>query len=232
MKKTRLFVLAALLLALVTPFNAQAQDEVEVSVGADVVSSYVWRGQQMSGASIQPCVNVSYKGLYLEGWGSVAITGEDYKEFDLAVGYTTGGLTFVLTDYWVDYKTGYFHFGAHNTDHVLNASISYDFGPLALTWDTNLTGADGVNNEGKRAYSSYIQAAVPFNLGGLEWTAEVGATPWATDYYLANGFAVCDVSLGVSKEVKITDSYSLPIFAKATWNPRLEDAFFVFGISF
>ena len=36
--------------------------------------------------------------------------------------------------------------------------------------------------------------------------AEIGATPWATDFYGANGFAVCDVSLGVSKDIKITDS--------------------------
>lgn len=232
MKKTRLFVLVALLLALVTPFNAQAQDEVEASVGADLVSSYVWRGQLLSGASIQPCVNVNYKGLYVEGWGSVAINGEEYKEFDLTLGYATGGLTLALTDYWVDYGTGYFQYGSHNTDHVLNASIAYDFGLLALKWDTNLTGSDGINPKGKRAYSSYLQATVPFNLGGLEWTAEIGATPWATSYYFANGFAVCDVSLGVSKDIKITDNYSLPIFAKATWNPRLEDAFFVFGISF
>ena len=60
----------------------------------------------------------------------------------------------------------------------------------------------------------------------------IGATPWATDFYGANGFAVCDVSLGVSKDIKITDSFSLPLFAKATWNPRSEGAYFVVGLSF
>lgn len=231
MKKT-IFALVAIVLMWAMPFQAQAQDEVEASVGADVVSSYVWRGQKFAGASVQPCVNVSYKGFYVEGWGSVAIDGNDYKEFDLTLGYNMGNLTLAVTDYWTDYGTGYFHYGTRNTDHVFNASVSYDFDVFSLTWDTNFTGADGVNNKGERAYSSYVEAVVPFNLGGLEWTAEVGATPWANDFYCANGFAVCDVSLGVSKEVKITDHYSLPIFAKATWNPRLEDAFFVFGISF
>ncbi|MBE6286783.1 MAG: hypothetical protein E7099_01135 [Mediterranea massiliensis] len=232
MKKTRLFVLAVLLLALVTPFTVQAQEKVEASVGADVVSSYVWRGMHISGASIQPSLSLDYKGFSLSGWGSVAITGEDYKEFDLTFSYTTGGLTIGLTDYWTDYGTGYFQYAAHNTDHVLNASIGYDFGPLSLTWDTNLTGADAVDEEGKRVYSSYIQLAVPFSLGGLDWTAEVGATPWGTDYYMTSGFSVCDISLGAYKELKVTDHFSLPIFAKATWNPCLEDAFFVFGISF
>ena len=29
----------------------------------------------------------------------------------------------------------------------------------------------------------YISATVPFTLAGLEWTAEIGATPWGTDFY-------------------------------------------------
>mgnify|MGYP000347251610 CR=1 FL=1 len=31
--------------------------------------------------------------------------------------------------------------------------------------------------------------------------------------------------------IKITDSFSLPIFAQAIWNPRLEDAHLVFGFT-
>lgn len=46
------------------------------------------------------------------------------------------------------------------------------------------------------------------------------------------GFSVCDISLSASKEIRITDSFSLPLFVKATWNPRTEGAYFVAGISF
>ena len=93
-------------------------------------------------------------------------------------------------------------------------------------------GADGVKENGKRAYSSYISVAAPFKLGGLDWTAEVGATPWETDFYEAGGFAVCDVSLEASKEIRITRSFSLPLFAKVTWNPCSERAYFVAGLGF
>ena len=48
----------------------------------------------------------------------------------------------------------------------------------------------------------------------------------------SDGFAVCDISLGASKEIKITDSFSVPAFAKVTVNPRTEGAYFVFGLSF
>ena len=50
--------------------------------------------------------------------------------------------------------------------------------------------------------------------------------------YVPGGFEVCDVSLGAAKEVRITERYSLPLFAKATWNPATEGAYFVFGVSF
>lgn len=230
--KTKLKMTALALLATAMPFTAKAQDKVEASVGVDLVSGYIWRGQDLGGVSLQPSASLSYKGFSLEAWGSVGIESKDDKELDLTVGYENGGFSLSVTDYWFNSGPGYFHYGARNTAHTFEAQVGYDFGPVAVNWYTNFAGADGVNKDGKRAYSSYLSLAAPFNLGGLEWTAEIGATPWETDYYDANGFAVCDVSLGVSKEIKITDSFSLPLFAKATWNPRTEGAYFVVGLSF
>lgn len=223
---------ALALLATAMPFTAKAQDKVEASVGADLVSGYIWRGQDLGGVSLQPSVSISYKGFSLEAWGSVGFESKDDKELDLTLGYENGGFSLSVTDYWFNSGPGYFHYGTRNTAHTFEAQIGYDFGPLAVNWYTNFAGTDGVNKDDKRAYSSYLSLAAPFNLGGLEWTAEVGATPWATDYYDANGFAVCDVSLGVSKDIKITDTFSLPLFAKATWNPRTEGAYFIVGLSF
>lgn len=230
--KTKLKVTALALLATALPFTAMAQDKVEASVGVDLVSGYIWRGQDLGGVSLQPSASISYKGFSLEAWGSVGFESKDEKELDLTLGYENGGFSLSVTDYWFNSGPGYFHYGAHNTAHTFEAQIGYDFGPVAVNWYTNFAGTDGVNKDGDRAYSSYLSLAAPFNLGGLEWTAEIGATPWATDYYDANGFAVCDVSLGVSKDIKITDSFSLPLFAKATWNPRSEGAYFVVGLSF
>lgn len=230
--KTKLKVTALALLATALPFTAMAQDKVEASVGVDLVSGYIWRGQDLGGVSLQPSASISYKGFSLEAWGSVGFESKDEKELDLTLGYENGGFSLSVTDYWFNSGPGYFHYGARNTAHTFEAQIGYDFGPVAVNWYTNFAGTDGVNKDGDRAYSSYLSLAAPFNLGGLEWTAEIGATPWATDYYDANGFAVCDVSLGVSKDIKITDSFSLPLFAKATWNPRSEGAYFVVGLSF
>lgn len=233
--KMKFMKMAGLIGMTTIPATGMAQDKVEASVGADLVSGYIWRGQDLGNVSIQPSLSVSYKGFSLEAWGSVGFDKEDDKEFDLTLGYTTGGFSVSVTDYWVATQEGsnkYFHYGARSTAHVFEVQAGYDFGPLALNWYTNLAGADGVNKDGDRAYSSYISATAPFTLGGLNWTAEVGATPWATSFYGdAGGFAICDLSLGASKDIRITKSFSVPVFAKATWNPSNEGVYFVFGLS-
>ena len=238
-KKTTNWKVASLaLMVAAMPFCADAQDKVETSVGADLVSGYIWRGQELGGVSLQPSLSVAYKGFSIGAWGSVGMESSDTKEFDLTVGYSTGGFSLSVTDYWFnvagDGEAKYFHYSSRSASnsHVFEAQIGYDFGPLALNWYTNFAGADGVKANGKRAYSSYIAAAVPFKLGELEWTAEAGATPWETSFYGSNGFAVVDLSIGASKEIKVTDAFSLPLFAKATWNPRTEGAYLTVGISF
>ena len=134
-------------LAIAVPAMGMAQDKVEASVGADFVSGYIWRGQDLGGVSIQPTLSVSYKGFSLSAWGTAGIEKEDTKEIDLTLGYTTGGFSISVTDYWFNGGPGYFHYGSHNTNHTFEAQIGYDFGPLALNWYTNFAGTDGVNND-------------------------------------------------------------------------------------
>lgn len=232
------------LTAVLLPAAAAAQDKVEASVGADLVSGYIWRGQELGDVSIQPSASVSWKGLSLTAWGSASWGREYAKEFDLTLGYTVKGFSVSLTDYSFskgsNFKTGeaidgkYFHFGSWSTLHVYEAQMGYDFGFLAVNWYTNIGGNDGLKSNGKRAYSSYLSLSAPFSWAGLDWNATVGATPWETSFYNggSNGFAVSEVSLQAAKSIRITERYSLPLFAKVIWNPAMERGFFVAGMSF
>ena len=238
MEKSLTTVTLLLGMAMMTPMVANAQDKVEASVGADIVSGYIWRGQDLGNVSIQPSLGVSYKGLSLSAWGSVGISNlsggeEQTKEFDLTLGYTTGGLNVGVTDYWFTGGPGYLKYGAHNTTHVFEATVGYDFGIAAINWFTNFAG-DDYKTDGDRAYSSYVEASAPFQLGGLDFMASIGATPVKSSavYGDTSGFSVIDISLGASKEIKITENYSVPIFAKITMNPKTEGTYFVFGVSF
>ncbi len=214
--------------------TANAQDEVEGTISADVVNQYVWRGQFLGDASFQPTLGIAYKGFSLSAWGSVGISQpSDTKEFDLTAAYTTGGFNIGVTDYWFNSPNEkYFEYASHQTSHVFEANIGYDFGPVALQWYTNFAGNDGVNKDGKRAYSSYFEANVPFKLASLDWTATAGAVPFATSFYGdANGFAVTNLSLKATKEIVVSKDFSVPVFAAINTNPSTQKAYFTFGFT-
>lgn len=228
--------MALALLGVMSVSVANAQDEVETTVAADLVTNYIWRGQKLGEGSIQPTLGIGYKGLSLTAWGSYGLTNpDDTKEFDLTLAYTTGGLNIGITDYFFTSQydaVKYFNYGAHSTAHVFEANIGYDFGPLSVQWYTNFSGADGVNNNGERAYSSYIEVAAPFKLGEIDWSASIGAVPFATTFYAdASGFAVTNLTVKASKEIKITDTFSVPVFGQITANPSTEKAYFALGFT-
>ena len=231
MKKIVLFALG-----LVASMTTYAQEEVETTVKADIVSNYIWRGQDLGSAALQPTLGIGYKGLSLTAWGSVGLSQPaDTKEFDLTLAYTIGGLNIGVTDYWfnsgLDPENRYFKYDAHGTNHVFEANIGYDFGFASVQWFTNFSGNDGLNKDGKRAYSSYAEVAVPFKLATVDWTATAGAVPFATDFYGTTGFAVTNVSLRADKEIKVTDSFSIPIFGQVVANPCSQKAYLVFGFT-
>lgn len=214
--------------------SALAQDKVETTIAADVVNQYIWRGQDLGDVSLQPTLGIGYKGFSLTAWGSVGLSDkDDTKEFDLTAAYATGGFHIGVTDYWFNTPNDkYFAYAAHETSHVFEANIGYDFGPVALNWYTNFGGNDGVNKDGDRAYSSYVEASMPFKLATCDWSATIGAVPYRTSFYSkANGFAVTNVTLKATKAIDVTKSFSVPIFAAVTANPSSQKAYLVFGFT-
>ena len=92
--------------------------KAEVTFSTDLVSTYLWRGQDLGGVSIQPGIGLSWRGLSLSAWGSSGFDEKDTKEVDLTLGYTWKGFTVSITNYWFDNGPGYFKYKAHDTAHV------------------------------------------------------------------------------------------------------------------
>lgn len=232
----RFFSGAALMAAMfMMPMMAGAQDKVEASVGADLVSNYVWRGMKLGDAAIQPCMSVSYKGFSLEAWGSYGLTSsDDTKEVDLTLSYTTGGLTVAVTDCFVEGAGSpkYFMYETHKTGHTFEANVGYDFDIFSVDAYVNFAGNDFKADEDKNAYSAYVELAAPFRLGGLDWSASVGVVPMESPYYETDGFAVTNVTLQTEKELKISNTFSLPVFGAVTANPCTENVYLTFGVTF
>jgi hypothetical protein len=225
-------IIFTLIIALVS-LGAKAQD-VDFTLGADVVSSYIWRGGFGTGAAIQPAAGLSVGGFSLSAWGSVSFEGGD-KEVDFTATYEIAGLSIAVTDYWWEGEDAlkYFMYKSRSTAHLFEATLEYKLPiekfPLSLSVNTMFAGADYSKANGDRAYSTYIAASYPFSIKEIALSASVGITPSEGIY--ASDFSVVNIGLRASKELKITDSFSLPVFGEIITNPRSEDIFFVFGIS-
>ena len=228
MKKV-IFILTIALVSLGT----KAQ-EVDFTLGADVVSSYVWRGGYGTSAAIQPGAELTVGDFSISAWASAPFKGVD-KEVDFTIAYEIAGLSLAITDYLWEGEGAfkYFSYGKDKTAHLFEATIGYELPiekfPLSLSVNTMFAGND-YKADGDRAYSTYIEAAYPFSINSIDLGVSLGFTP--ADGLYADDFSVVSIGLKASKELKITDSFSLPIFGEIITNPRTEDIFFVFGISF
>lgn len=213
--------------------SSQAQDKIDGDLKVDLVSTYIWRGQHLGHVSIQPELSVEWKGLSLSAWGSVGLSNyKDLREIDLTLSYETGGFSVGIVDYWNnEHDSRYFYFKKDATGHSVEGFVSYDFGSLSISWQTFFAGNDYREDNSKRAWSSYFEVVAPFRLITCRWEAKAGLVPWLSDYYNTRGFSMTNLSLRATKDIKITDSFSLPLFGQLIANPASQDVYLVAGIT-
>lgn len=203
---------------------------VFISLGADVVSSYIWRGSFLDGASVQPAISLDVAGLSVGMWGSTSLTSfanwsNSYKELDLYISYGIKGFSVTVTDYFCASEDD-MYFRGWGDVHILEGTVGYDFSeccnfPLSVAWNTNFVNDDD--------YSTYIHLGYDFAIKGVDMSAGLGVTPWEGAY--ASDFNVTDISL------RATKTFSLKNFEPAIWvegifAPAANDAFLVVGFSF
>lgn len=226
--KLKCIPLVALLMIGMSCQKAQAASKLELTAGADLVSSYVWRGAYCAGASFQPTVGASIGGLTVSAWGSTDFSGVA-KEFDLSASYALGSFTLGFTDYWWAGQ-GAKYFDYKNT-HYYEASVAYGFEklPLTLKWSSFLGGQDKDASD-KALFSSYLEASYGFSLSSMDCTAGIGITPWKG--YYADKAHVTDIWVKAAKGIKFSESFTLPFYLQVVLAPATDDAFLVAGITF
>lgn len=207
--KKKLLILALTLLGVsACPYQAYAEDKKEYGelgltfeVGADLVSSYLWRGQNIGGMSIQPMVSLDWKGLYISGWANIGADNWAFQdinpELDITIGYDNFGLAVDLTHLYYFGGDPYFGKGGfkaqeQTTSSTMEAHAGLHLGdlfekvPLSLDWYTTIYGDDCYLNdkgEWQRAWSTYIELGYDFELPlGLMLGTRVGIVPWRSSY--------------------------------------------------
>ena len=210
--KSLLFVLA-----LTTAFTTLGTQEVSAQeIGADVVSRYVWRGTQFgSGVHVQPYMSYTTGNLEVGAWGSFGLANDGGSELDIYASYDLGFASLTVTNYtFPSDVTGPVNDDFFGTEGY-EVSAGFDLGPVGMTVGYFTESED-----------LYVEAG--FALGSVDVAVGAGDNVYTTD----GDFALVNISLGTSKDIKITEDYSLPAFGSFVYNPDQETAFLVFGLSF
>ncbi|MDX1285507.1 MAG: TorF family putative porin [Draconibacterium sp.] len=224
MKKTLLIAATFLMFLAITP-QAKAQ---EVSTGLDIYSSYVWRGIKFgSGVAFQPYVEFSAGGFALGAWGSYCASTDEAAEADLYASYgfdlgENASLSLTVTDYYFP-SPGTSWMEGEN--HFIEPMVSAGFGAVSLTAAYMLYDGAGTNGEGSG--DLYLEAAVTAGPVDITLGGGNGAYSMKEDA----GFDICNIGISSSKEIKITDDFSLPVSGAAILNPSYESFHIVVGIS-
>lgn len=169
--------------------------------------------------------------------------------------------TATFTDYFFPNeliaKNKYFNYDKDVTGHVFEGSLSFNGTeklPLSLLFAANFYGADAMkviddvnstdfNQTDGIQYSMYLELGYSLQLKETNLDLFAGFTPnnpkkadATTGYIGENGFygetmGFVNIGLTASKEIQISEKFSLPIQTSLITNPMSENIFIVFGFS-
>ncbi|RLD27391.1 MAG: hypothetical protein DRI75_09625 [Bacteroidetes bacterium] len=239
-----------LVLLLISSLKTVAQDSSDIvpetssssfDLGVDIQSRYIWRGIQLGGnsSSVQPWAEFSSGAFSIGAWGAYNLGGTSIgNEADLYISLAiSDALSFTVTDYFFPTDGNFQGYFPYNAGHVFEGMLSFagtEGFPIGISVATNFGGAikyDDTSDE-KSAYSTYVEASYSTTAGDVELGLFAGAV-FADDngYYLTDGSGLINVGFSASKEIKLSESFSLPVNAALILNPDAENIYLTFGFS-
>ncbi len=224
MKKVINVAIMVVLLAGLMVVPAMAEGP-EMSIGADLVSNYVWRGTKFgTGPAVQPTVEFDYSGLAVGVWGSFGLTDNEAPEADLYFSYGfDNGLSIGMTDYYYP-GSDYFEYSDKISSHAFEVNAGYEVGNLSLSGNYILN--DSSEGAGSQGSDTYFEVGYSFGIA----SAFVGAGDgWHTTDH---DFAVCNVGISAEKEIKVSETLTIPMTGSVIVNPEAKQMYVVVGMSF
>jgi hypothetical protein len=221
-----------------TLVSANDSTKVDLSVGTDLVSHYVWRGLLLSNSpSIQPSMGITYCGFSFGSWASYSVSPSAFQEVDLYMSYSIGSITVGVNDYFnpndsLGFDNNYFNYSKNTTLHSLEPFISFsEIGgtPFSATAGVFVYGNDR-DDEGNSLYSSYLELSYATNVKDYGLNIFGGAT--LGNGYYASKAAIVNLGVSISKELKVMENFTIPCKGSFIVNPNTQNVFLVFGFTF
>jgi hypothetical protein len=182
----------------------------DITIGADAVSRYVWRGADYgNAAAIQPFVKKSIGSVTIGAWGSFSLTDptgtseSGGNECDLFLSTTAGPVELTLTDYFFPAYLGEDEL-SNADNHITELSAGVDISSISVLAATNVSGDDD-----NSTYLEFYYGVFSLGFGDGLYSTDGKFSP---------------VSIGVSAS---KDNFSIGY----SINPDKDTSFLVFSIN-
>lgn len=238
------YILIILLFISLNSFSQETTSKLDLSIGSDFMSRYVWRGVGYGKSpSIQPSLALSSGSIELGAWGAYTTNGLNIQEIDLYLTYNlSDAFSVTLTDYFFpnDNLTNndYFEYDNIRTGHLLELLFSFnglEKYPVSILGGVVVYGADKINYYSatdtlntNSNFSTYLELGYSGSTGNNSYDLFMGFATHNGLYGTAFGI----VNLGITgyKDIKLND-FVLPISCSFIINPQMQNIFLVFGLS-
>ena len=227
----------------------QAQEKVDMTVSVDYFNRYVWRGLDIANTpSLQPTLSLGFVGFEAGIWGAYTLSNQQSEsdEIDFWIGYThetenSISISAVITDYYFP-NVGIDFFNFNNYDDELEDGTP-DPGAHTLEAGLSLTGPESfpvtvsgyLNFYNDAGNNTYFQINYPVKINETDLDIFVGATGGSKDnpgYYGTDDLQVINIGVQASREIKMTESFSVPLNISFIVNPNDEISYLIAGFSF
>lgn len=202
--------------------------QTSVSGSADFVNRYLWRGLDFGNTfSIQPSIALAAGDFEIGFWGSYPFTNTagGNEEMDLYLGYTLGDFSVLLTDYYFPLSGGKYGNYDDPGSHTIELGLGYGG---SAAFPISVSGFINVYNDNDNTI--YFELGYSTVVSEVGVNLFVGGTPGGDNaFYGTTGFNLINIGVTASKEIKITEEFSLPIFSSYILNPNQEIGYLVFG---
>jgi hypothetical protein len=207
-------------------FSQEEEKNSRISTGADFYSSYIWRGTNYgTGPAIHPVIKF-VSGPFTAGcWGAFDFNG--FQETDLYLSFSLpAGISLGITDYYYP-SQDYFDYSDTSGSHAFEVNLGFSKGNFSLSANYILNEAGGAGSKGGDKYFEAKYSFKSFNMF-------IGAGDGWHSTNTSDGrdkFTICNIGLGTTRTIRITDSFSIPVTGQIVFNPDLERMYIVVGFT-
>jgi len=229
-------LLAVFLLSFRPVFSDNNIKLLNTNVQLDFRTMHIWRGLATSYTpTFEPTFEITRNNTTTGIWFAQSIDG-NYTELDLYFIYNFGNFSFTLYDYYcppsIETSHEITNYERNTTKHTIELDLAFhgtgQF-PLKVLVATMVYGDDINPKTNKNYYSTYVE---------LGYTAEIEKNSLDLflgfnifESYYGDTFGVVNAGLTASRNLKITESFELPVQASIITNPLANSLFLNFGFT-